>query len=143
MTIEPYIGIFQRHNILIGVLLSALLTSIASFVFIPFGFFGFVFWADIFLVIGVGIGLYITFKNINESQSPIKTGLIVGLTGSLLSLVLIGLFLWISYSLTYGFDFILFLVYLANLFLVNGIMYAIVGIILGYFYGSFNKRKEI
>jgi len=139
MTIEPYIGIFQRYNILIGVLLSALLTSL-SFMFFPFGF---VFMADIFLVVGVGIGLYITFKNSNESQSPIKIGLIVGLTGSLLSLVLIGLFTWISYSLSYGFDFIFFLEYLAILFVFNGIMYAIVGIILGYFYGSFNKRKEI
>ena len=139
MTIEPYIGIFQRHNILTGVLLSALLTSIA-FMFFPFGIF---FMADIFLVIGVGIGLYITFKNINESQSPIKTGLIVGLTGSLLSLLLIGLFTWIFYSLNYGLDFLLLLEYLAILFLVDGIMYAIVGIVLGYFYGSYNKRKEI
>jgi len=138
MTIEPYIGIFQRYNILIGVLLSALLTSI-SFMFFPFGF---VFMADIFLVVGVVIGLYITFKNRNESQSHIKIGLIVGLTGSLLSLLLIGLFTWISYSLSYGFDFILFLNYLLYLFMVNGILFAIVGIILGYFYGSFYRRKE-
>ena len=138
MTIEPYIGIFQRYNIMFGVLLSALLISIL-FIFFPFGF---IFLADIFLVIGVCIGLYITFKNRNESQSYIKIGIIVGLTGSLLSLVLIVFFDWILYSLNYGFDFIIFLEYLLHLFMVNGILFAIVGIILGYFYGSFYRRKE-
>ena len=139
MTIEPYIGIFQRHNIVIGILLSALLPSI-SFIFFPFGFF---FMADIYLVIGCGIGIYVTFKNRNEAQSHIKTGIIVGLTGSLLSLVLIIFFSWILYSLTYGFDFFFFLWYLLSLFIMNGIMYPMVGIILGYFLGSFYRRKEV
>jgi len=98
--------------------------------------------ADIYLVIGGGIGLYLTFKNIKESQSHIKTGIIVGLTGSVLSLFLIGFFDWIYYSVYYGFDLILFLNYILYIFVVNGIMYVLVGIILGYIFGYLYSNKE-
>lgn len=103
---------------------------------------GFFFMADIYLVIGGGIGLYFTLKNKKESQSLIKTGIIVGLIGSVLSLFLIVFFDWILYSLDHGFDLILFLNYIFYVFVVNGLMYALVGVILGYIFGYFYRNKE-
>lgn len=139
MTVESYSGFAQRHNMMIGVLICAFTTSVLFF-FMPSGIF---FMADIFLVVGCGIGLYLTFKNIKESQSHIKTGIIVGLTGSVLSLLLISLFDWILYSLDFGFDFLLFFEYSLSLFLYYGIFYVAVGVMVGYLFGSYYKKREI
>jgi len=64
MSIASYEGFSQRYNMLIGVQIIALLTSILFFVF-PIGF---LFLGDIYLVIGCCVGLYFTFKNKKESQ---------------------------------------------------------------------------
>ena len=139
MADETYSGFVQRYNILIGILLCALLTSIL-FSILPIVFF---FIGDIYLVIGGGIGLYFTLKNKKESQSHIKTGIIVGLNGSILSLFLIVFFDWILYSLGQGFDLILFLNYLFYVFVANGLMYVLVGVLLGYIFGYFYRNKEV
>ena len=139
MTVESYSGFAQRNNMMIGVLICAFTTSVLFF-FMPAGIF---FMADIFLVVGCGIGLYLTFKNIKESQSHIKTGIIVGLTGSVLALFLISLFAWILYSLDFGFDFLLFFEYSLSLFLYYGIFYVAVGVMVGYLFGSYYKKREI
>ncbi|MBY9004336.1 MAG: hypothetical protein KGD73_10220, partial [Candidatus Lokiarchaeota archaeon] len=68
--------------------------------------------------------------------------IIVGLTGSVLSLLLIGFSQWVFHSLTYGFDFILFLDYILYLLIFTGIMYVLVGIILGYIFGNLYRNKE-
>ncbi len=99
MTVESYSGFAQRHNMMIGVLICAFTTSVLFF-FMPSGIF---FEGDMFLVLGCGIGLYLTFKNLKESQSHIKTGIIVGLIGSVLSLLLISLFYWILDLIFYSF----------------------------------------
>lgn len=138
MAIETYSGFAQRYNMIIGVLLSGLITSI-FFMVLPTGFF---FLGDILLVIGSCIGLYFTFKKRKDTQLHIKTGVTVGLVGSVLSLILIGLFNWILYSIDYGFDFIFLLDLLVYLFVSNGIMYVIVGIILGYIFGNSFRKKD-
>lgn len=139
MVAETYSGFAQRYNMTIGVLICALLTNVL-FLILPIGI---VVIADIFLVIGSCTGLYFTFKYRKESQSHIKTGIIVGLTGSVLSLLLISCFDWIFYLIpVYGFDFILFLEYTLILFVYYGIIFAIVGIILGYIFGSVYRKRE-
>ena len=139
MTVESYSGFAQRHNMMIGVLICAFTTSVLFF-FMPAGIF---FMADIFLVVGCGIGLYLTFKNIKESQSHIKTGIIVGLTGSVLSLLLISLFYWILDSLEFGFNFLILLDLTLVLLLYFGIFYVAVGVMVGYLFGSYYKKREI
>jgi len=140
MVAENYSGFVQRYNMMIGVLISALLTNIL-FLILPIAIFVI---ADIFLVIGSCTGLYFTFKYRKESQSYIKTGIIVGLTGSVLSLLLIGCFDWIFYLIpVYGFDFILLLEYILVLFMYYGIIFAIVGTILGYIFGSVYRKREV
>ena len=140
MVAETYSGNMQKYNMLIGVLLFAFLTSFL-FLIMPF-FYGFVFLADLFLVIAGVIGLYFTFKYRKESQPHIKTGVIVGVTGSVLSLLLISFFVWILVSLDLGFDFILFLRYILSFFGVYGILYVLVGIILGYLMGNYYRKRE-
>ena len=126
-----YSGFVQKYNILIGIIICALLTSILQTI-MPMWFF---FFGDIYLVLGCFFGLYITFKYLKESQSHIKTGILVGLTGSVLSLILID----ILFTLVYGADFIFFLLAL----IVNaGIMYVFIGLIFGYIFGYYYKKKE-
>ena len=138
MVAESYSGFFQRYNMLIGVLICALFTSILYFI-LPLSFF---FMSDIYLVVGNCFGLYFTFNNRKESQSHIKTGVIVGLVGSILSLILYGFYEWIFYSLEVGIDFILFLDIILFLFIYTGIIYVLVGVILGYIFGNYYKKRE-
>ena len=139
MVAETYSGFAQRYNKVIGVLLSVLITNIL-FLILPTGFF---FMGDIILVIGGFIGLFFTFKYRKEDHSHIKTGVIVGLTSSILSLLLIGFFDWIFYFIpVYGADVLLLLQYLLFLLMNFSIMYMIVGAILGYLFGNHYKKKE-
>ncbi|NVM19662.1 MAG: hypothetical protein HWN80_18315 [Candidatus Lokiarchaeota archaeon] len=140
MVAEPYSGFAQRYNMILGILISAFSTNIL-FLIIPIGLF---FMADIFLIVGSCFGLYFTFRYRKESQSHIKTGMIVGLVSSILSLFLISCFDWIFYFIPggYGFDFLLFLEYTLYLFMYFGIFYVTVGLILGYFFGYIYRKKE-
>lgn len=139
MAIENNSGFLQKYNMIIGVLLIGLITSIL-FLILPYA--SYFFLGDILLLIGSCCGLYFTFKKRKETQLHIKTGVIVGLVGPVLSLMLIGLFHWIWSSIVYGIDFIFLLDLLVYLFLSNGIIYVIVGIILGYLFGSSFRKKD-
>jgi len=139
MAIENNSGFAQRYNMIIGVLLIGLITSIL-FLILPYA--SYFFLGDILLLIGTCCGLYFTFKKRKETQLHIKTGVIVGLVGSVLSLILIGLFYWIFNSIVNGIDFIILFYWLLSLFVYNGIIYVIVGIILGYLFGSSFRKKD-
>ncbi|MHA2289724.1 MAG: hypothetical protein ACXABG_13145 [Promethearchaeota archaeon] len=131
MTVESKNEFLQRYNILIGIIICTFFTSIFTLVLQT----GFFFMGDIFLVISCGIGLYVTFENRSESQSHLKTGLIVGLGGSVLSIILISLL----FSIVYRIDFIFLLV----LFLIqNGIIFVIVGVIMGYLFANSYRKKD-
>ena len=139
MVAETYSGFAQRYSMVIGVLLSVLITNVL-FLILPTGFF---FMGDIILIIGSYIGLFFTFKYRKEYQSHIKTGVIVGLTSSILSLLLIGFLDWIFYLISvYGFDVLLLLQYLLFLLMNYSILYVLVGVIMGYLLGNHYKKKE-
>ena len=139
MVAETDSGFAQRYNMAIGVLLSVLITNVL-FLILPTGFF---FMGDIILIIGGCIGLFFTFKYRNEYQSHIKTGVIVGLTSSILSLLVIGFFDWIFFFIpVYGADVLHLLQNLLFLLVNYAIMYVIVGVIIGYLFGNHYKKKE-
>ena len=139
MAAETYSGFAQRYSMVIGVLLSVLITNVL-FLILPTGFF---FMGDIILIIGSCIGLFFTFKYRKEYQSHIKTGVIVGLTSSILSLLVIGFFDWIFYFISvYGFDVLLLLQYQLFLLMNYSILYVLVGVIIGYLFGNHYKKKE-
>ena len=105
MVVESYSGFAQRYNMIIGVLICALLTSI---LFLIMPFFGLFIVADVFLVVGCCIGLYFTFKNRKELQSHIEMGIVVGFVGSFFSLLLITFFNSILYCHYFIFMFFVF-----------------------------------
>lgn len=139
MAVEFFSGFVQKNNMLVGILICALITSIL-WILLPIAF---VFVADIYLVIGNCLGLYLTFKNRKETQPHIKTGLIVGLVGSVLGLILIGLLDWIVYSFTTEVSFLLLMEYLMFLFFFYGIVFALIGLIVGYLFGNRYKKREL
>ena len=132
MDIKSEPGFIQRYNMLIGIINFTLITSI---LFTIWPFFGFISYGDVFLVIGCFFGLYITFKNRKESQSHIKTGLLVGLVGSVLSLILISILLTIVYAIDIVISF-------AFIFVNVGIGFIFIGVIMGYIFGYYFRNKE-
>ena len=139
MVDETYLGFVQKYNMIIGVLLCSLLPSIL-FLISPFGF---IFPADIFLVVGCALGLFITFKNRKESQSHITTGIVVGFIGSFLALLLLGFFEWLFFYIpVIGLDFIILLQLTLILFAYYGFFYIPVGIVIGYLFGNYYRKKE-
>jgi len=139
MATESYSGFNQRYNMIFGVLICALLTSVLYIILQVYFFF----IADIYLVVGNCIGLYFTFKNRKESQSHIKTGLIVGLIGSVLALFLIGFFIWILYYIpALGLNFIHLLDLTLYLLVGFGIMFVFVGLIIGYLFGNKYRKRD-
>ncbi|NHJ19362.1 MAG: hypothetical protein EAX91_00355 [Candidatus Lokiarchaeota archaeon] len=125
-----------EKNTFFGILIITLITSVL-FVIFPTGFF---FWGDIHLLAGTCIGEYFTFKTRKETQKYIKLGVIVGFTGSIFALILNALLFWIFYLLPRGFDFIsTLLVFLIS----SGIMYAMMGIIIGVLFAiGFRNRAS-
>ena len=138
MDIKSEYGFLERYNMVIGILICSLFTGILQIIMPIY----FVFFGDMYFVAGCCLGLYFTFKKKQDSQSHIKTGIIVGLVGSVLALFFIDLFSWIYYSLYFGFDFGLFLNYLLVLIVNVAIMYIFVGVILGYLFGYYFRGKE-
>ena len=59
-----------------------------------------------------------------------------------MTLILISFFVWIMVSLELGFDFILLLLYILSFFWVYGILYVLAGIIIGYLFGNYYKKRE-
>ena len=135
MVSEFYNGYVKKNNMLFGILIIALVTSI-FFIIIPTGFF---FTGDIHLLIGTLVGEYFTFKTRKETQSFIKLGVIVGAAGAFLALILDALFFWIAYLIPGGYEYLLyFFLYLA---VSSGIIYIMIGIIVGLLFGiSFRNR---
>ena len=129
MVAQTYSGFVQKYNMLIGIIICVLFTSISLTIF-PYGL---LFLGDIFIGLGCFFGLYITFKYKKESQSHIKTGLIVGLVGSVLSLILSS----ILFTLVYGVDIVLSFLFI---FLTYGILFVFVGLIFGYVFGYYYKN---
>ena len=134
MVAQTYSGFAQRYNMLIGILICALFPSILLTIGFLF-YIGYLFLGDIYIVFGCFFGLYITFKYKKESQSHIKTGLIVGLIGSVLSLILSSILL----TLVYRVDIVVSFVFI---FRYAGIIYVFIGLILGYVFGYYYRNKE-
>jgi len=135
MDIKSDYGFTQRYSMVIGILICSLFTGIMFLIF-PIAF---IFLADLYLVAGCCLGLYFTFKKKQDSQSHIKTGIIVGAVGSVLALFFISLFYTLLYN---GFDFLIFSSLFLFLIVNAGIMYIFVGLILGYLFGYYFRGKE-
>jgi len=127
--------IYAKYNIVSGILL---FTIIAFMGFIIYPGLFFIWYGDIYYTIGGISALVLTFKNRKPDQLPIKTGIIVGITGASISSFLISIYEWFIYTVLYGFDIIILGVYL-----VYFTPYALIlGSIIGFVYGYLKKKQE-
>ncbi|MHA2128524.1 MAG: hypothetical protein ACW99L_01000 [Promethearchaeota archaeon] len=84
------------------------------------------------------IGLVLTFKKLKPDQLFIKTGVIIGTSGGFISSFLISTFFWVIYVFEFNLDLIAL-----GFNILNFIPFAVIyGLIIGYFYGSYKRRKE-
>jgi len=123
-----------KYNIISGILLFTII-AFAGFMIYP-GLFV-IWYGDIYYTIGAISALILTFKNRKPHQLFIKTGIIVGIGGAVLSSLLISIFQWILYILLVNMD-----IFILGAYIVNFTPFAlIIGIIIGYFYGSYKRRQ--
>jgi Na+/proline symporter len=138
------ISIIRERNVSRGIIISSVVTvgsyiiiSIISII-VGFEFAGFYLFADIQFAFGTIFGVIITLNNRLQHQSILKSGVIVGITGGILSSVLIGLYEMIIKTILYGPD-IRFFIYYFGIHIISGI---VVGLIGGAFIGSYYMYKE-
>ena len=142
MAEESYSGPIQKYNMLLGILLCTLITGVFYMFSISF-FIGIIFRGDLFYIIGSIAGLYVTFKYRKESQTHLKTGIIVALAGAVFSILFIIIVDWVLLTLLFGSSFSYLISWAIYILGANGIFYILVGLILGYFYGSYFMKKEV
>ena len=127
--------IYVKYNIVSGILLFTIIAFVGFMIYPGL----FVIWyGDIYYTIGAISALILTFKNRKPHQLFIKTGIIVGIGGAVISSFLISIFQWFLYILLVNMD-----IFILGAYIMNFTPFAlIIGIIIGYFYGSY-KRKQV
>ncbi len=104
-----------------------------------FGFAGFYLFADINFVLGTIFGVVITLNNRLEHQSILKSGVIVGLAGGLLSSFFISLYEMIISAIFFSPNVAIFFFFL-GLSLITGI---VVGLIGGALIGTYYTYRDL
>ena len=89
------------------------------------------------------MGIIFSLKNRKQEQSHIKTAVLVGVCGACLSSILISLLEWVLYSKLYGFDIVVFFLYLLNFLPFYLILALIVGYLIGYYYSGREENTDI
>lgn len=123
-------GFVQNNNILLGIIIFTIFGVIGFIIYPNFFFF---YWGDLYDTLGAIVGIRLTIKNIKPNQSFIKTGIIVGGLGGLLSAILRSIFMWIINA----FEIIVLLFSL----LIFAPFTIILGILCGYLMGYIYSRK--
>lgn len=120
----------QKQNILAGIIISDIIAFIAYVIF-PYGF---AFFGDVQMVIGVLIGTYFALKHLKKDQTPLKYGMIVALGGSILTAISIYVFLWTIYLIAATF----FPLDIITFFILEAL---IIGLVIGLIEGLYFKNK--
>jgi hypothetical protein len=127
----------KKKNLISGIIIAGLI-SFFFYLFLPYRV---VFSGDIQMIIGLIIGVYFALKNKRnylKLNSEIKTGLLVGILGGLLSAISIGLYQWIVIISIYGF-LIISLLYSLTVLIIEGL---VLGLAVGYLIGFYFDRKS-
>ena len=123
----------KANNTFVGVVIAVLIGT-GLYLLIPIRIMS---DGDIFIAIGVIVGIVFAFKYKKSDQPYIKLGLLVGVLGGLISSFLISFYLWIFYSLYYGFSILLLLLYM----LVIMPFALIFGLLIGWLIGLVYNRR--
>ncbi len=129
----------RERNIEAGIVLFALCSLI---IYIPTSFFivRLILFADLQLLIGAIIGLRFTLKNQEPETDTLKTGVITGISGGVLSAVFIAFYEWIILSILEGQANILALIWFILYILISGL---VIGLIMGALMSTFSMYKEV
>ncbi|MFX1325559.1 MAG: hypothetical protein ACFE8N_11425 [Promethearchaeota archaeon] len=122
----------RERNMLSGVIIIDLIAFI-SYIIFPAGL---IYFGDIQMIIGCIIGTHFAIKNIKPNQNILSLGVLVGLSGCVLTGISYSLFDWVVYSSSLLLNLIIF-----ELYLVEAIIIALVfgGLISGYYF--YIKKK--
>ncbi len=138
------ISIIRERNVRRGIIISSSVTVgsyiIISFIsiIVGFEFAGFFLYADIQFALGTIFGVIITLNNRQQDQSILKSGVIVGITGGILSSVFIGLYQMILNAILIAPNIYFFIYYFAT-HIISGI---VIGLIIGAIISTYYMYKE-
>lgn len=129
----------RERNVEAGIILIAL-SSLIIYIPTSFLFIRLILFADLQILIGSVIGLRFTLINQEPETETLKTGVITGIFGGILSAILIAFYEWILLSIIQGEIIILALVWFILYILITGI---VVGLIMGAIMSTFYMYKEV
>jgi len=139
------ISIIKEENIRWGIAISTLVT-VVSYITISiisiiggFVFGGFYLFADIEFALGTILGVIITLNNRPEHQNIFKTGVIVGITGGILSSVFISFYEMMLLAIPSGPSITIFTLFF-GVSIISGI---VIGLLGGALIGSYYMYKEV
>ena len=129
--------IYDKYNVTSGVSLIVIISFMGFLIFPGL----FLFWyGDVYYTIGCIVGIFVVFKNHKPEQSIIRTSLKVSILGTAIASFLISIFQWLYTLYIYGYFDILLLgvifLYFIPFALFNGIL-------IGYFYGYYKRKREL
>lgn len=141
-------SILGDRNIRIGIAISVLGT-VVSYIIVSiiasiggFIFAGFYLYADIEFVIGTILGVGIGLNNYQQDKSILKSGVILGIIGSILSSIFIGFYHLILIAIIFSvLDFSFFLLYF-GVSVISGIVIGLLGGALIATYYTYKQEKR-
>lgn len=125
----------KQENIRTGFILYIVITFISSLIN-PIDLVYFL--NDLDYMLGAIIGVIFALKFRKPDQSPLKYGLIIGITGGFLSSIPIA----VSYVLIYRLDILWFFPYIGMLCLTGLVLGLIIGGFIGWFYMNKEEREK-
>ena len=128
----------KENNIISGIIIFDII-ALLSYVVNPISFF---YPGDIDLFFGGIVALIFALKNRKEYQSALKTALIVGLFGAILSAVSISIFEWFFFIVVVGFSFTYFLSLLVTFLIIAIPIGLVLGFLIGYIYNRKNRKSS-
>jgi len=124
----------KENNILSGIIIFDIIALLSYTIPIDI-----IYPGDIDLIFGGVVGLLFTLKNRKEHQNALKTSLLVGLIGAILSAVSISIFEWVLFIVYIGFSFTAFWSILIAILLIAFVVGLILSLLIGYIY----YRKDL
>ena len=128
----------RENNIQSGIILFSIITFVI-YLLTSWIYSGYLTFADLQFTIGAIIGVRFALINRNEKQSPLKYGIIVGVSGGALASVFISFYEWIIYSIVREFNIVVLFVYLGYV-LIAGL---VIGLIIGALTSVIISSKEL
>lgn len=124
----------KQNNIISGIIIFDLISFLA-YLINPISI---IYPGDIDMIFGAIVGLTFSLKNRKIDQESMKTGLLVGFVGAILSAISFTLFRLVLELIIFGSVFTSFIIF----YLSNLILALVIGLIFGLLFGYYYSRKS-